>query len=144
MIRTARPPTCAAGWPTSESRQRHVAASQRTSRCRQPPRCAGACLRAALRAAVCLAEFAEAIDVLLATCGERILRVKGLIGVEGEPDRGSCNASSTCATRSRRCPAWPDDDHQSRLVFIVRALARDIVEQAFVMFCGAAALSASR
>ena len=29
-------------------------------------------------------EFAEAMDVLLSTCGDRILRVKGLVGVVGE------------------------------------------------------------
>jgi len=31
---------------------------------------------------------------------------------------------------------WPDEDRHSRLVFIVRGLARAIVEKAFAMFCG--------
>lgn len=31
--------------------------------------------------------------------------------------------------------AWPDDDRQSRLVFIVRGLRREHVEKAFAMFC---------
>jgi G3E family GTPase len=39
-------------------------------------------------------------------------------------------------------PAWPDDDHDSRLVFIVRALAREHVEKAFAMFCDAQAVEA--
>ncbi len=86
-------------------------------------------------------EFAEAIDVLLATCGERILRVKGLIGVEGEPGPRVVQCVQHMRYPESMLPSWPDDHHQSRLVFIVRALAREIVEQAFGMFCGAAALA---
>jgi G3E family GTPase len=83
-------------------------------------------------------EFAEAIDVLLATCGERILRVKGLICVEGEAGPRVVQCVQHMRYPEATLPAWPDDHHESRLVFIVRALRRDIVEQAFVMFCGAA------
>ncbi len=88
-----------------------------------------------------LPEFTEAIDVLLATCGERILRVKGLIGVEGEAGPRIVHCVQHIRYPVASLPAWPDDDHQSRLVFIVRALARAVVEKAFVMFCGAAAVS---
>jgi hypothetical protein len=31
-------------------------------------------------------------------------------------------------------PAWPDDDHNSRVVFIVRGLARDIIERSLAAF----------
>ena len=84
-------------------------------------------------------EFAEAIDVLLATCGERILRIKGLVDVEGEAGPRVVQCVQHMRYPESMLAAWPDDDHQSRLVFIVRALARDIVEKAFAMFCAATA-----
>jgi G3E family GTPase len=87
-------------------------------------------------------EFVEAIDVLLATCGDRILRVKGLIKVEGEAAPRVVHCVQHIRYPESALPAWPDEDHSSRLVFIVRALARDIVEKAFAMFCGAVAGSA--
>jgi G3E family GTPase len=68
-------------------------------------------------------DFSEAIDVLLATCGERILRVKGLIAVEGEAGPRVVQCVQHMRYPVASLPEWPDDDHQSRLVFIVRALA---------------------
>jgi G3E family GTPase len=87
-------------------------------------------------------DFAEAIDVLLASCGERILRVKGLVDVEGEAGPRVVQCVQHMRYPESMLAAWPDDDHQSRLVFIVRALARAIVEEAFAMFCAATALPA--
>jgi len=87
-------------------------------------------------------EFAEAIDVLLATCGDRILRVKGLINVNGEAAPRVVHCVQHIRYPESALPQWPDEDHSSRLVFIVRALARDVVEKAFAMFCGAVAGSA--
>lgn len=82
-------------------------------------------------------EFSEAIDVLLATCGERILRVKGLIHIEGEPAPRVVQCVQHMRYPESALPDWPDADHDTRLVFIVRALAREHVEKAFAMFCGA-------
>ena len=81
-------------------------------------------------------DFAEAIDVLLSTCGERILRVKGLIHVEGETAPRIVHCVEHVRYPELALPEWPDEDHRSRLVFIVRALAQDVVEEAFAMFCG--------
>ena len=89
-------------------------------------------------------EFAEAIDVLLATCGDRILRVKGLIAVQGENGPRVLQCVQHMRYPEAMLPAWPDGDQQSRLVFIVRALAQDIVRQAFAMFCGVSAQPCSR
>jgi len=82
-------------------------------------------------------EFTEAIDVLLATCGDRILRVKGLINIAGESAPRVVQCVQHMRYPESALPAWPDDDHDSRLVFIVRALAREHVEKAFAMFCSA-------
>ena len=83
--------------------------------------------------------FTEAVDVLLATCGDRILRVKGLVAVADEVGPRVVQCVQHMRYPARSLPEWPDDDRQSRLVFIVRALERQIVDQAFIMFCGTAA-----
>lgn len=84
-------------------------------------------------------EFAEAIDLLLSTCGERILRVKGLVDVEGEIAPCVIDCVQHVRYPATVLPEWPDEDHRSRLVFIVQALAREVVAKAFFMFCGTAA-----
>jgi G3E family GTPase len=81
-------------------------------------------------------EFAEAMDVLLSTCGDRILRVKGLIDVAGEPAPRVVHCVQHVRYPEASLPAWPDADHDSRLVFIVRNFQREYVEKAFAMFCG--------
>ena len=84
-------------------------------------------------------EFAEAIDVLLSTCGDRILRVKGLVNVVGEASPRVVHCVQHVRYPEAALPAWPDQDRDSRLVFIVRDFQRDYVEKAFAMFCGAEA-----
>jgi G3E family GTPase len=88
------------------------------------------------------ADFSEAIDVLLVTCGDRILRVKGLVAVAGEVGPRVVQCVQHMRYPAGSLPDWPDDDRQSRLVFIVRALEQSIVDQAFTMFCGTPACSA--
>ena len=81
-------------------------------------------------------EFAEAMDVLLSTCGDRILRVKGLVDVVGESAPRVVHCVQHVRYPEAALPAWPDTDHDSRLVFIVRNFQREYVEKAFAMFCG--------
>jgi len=82
-------------------------------------------------------EFAEAIDVLLATCGDRILRIKGLLDIAGDPAPRVVHCVQHVRYPDAALPAWPDDDRHSRLVFIVRDFSREYAERAFAMFCGA-------
>ena len=84
-------------------------------------------------------EFAEAIDVLLSTCGDRILRIKGLVNVVGETQPRVVHCVQHVRYPEAVLPAWPDDDRDSRLVFIVRNFQREYVEKAFAMFCENAA-----
>lgn len=86
-------------------------------------------------------EFAEAMDVLLSTCGDRILRVKGLIDVEGEVAPRIVHCVQHVRYPEASLPEWPDADRQSRLVFIVRNFQREYVEKAFAMFCDSTPLS---
>jgi len=80
-------------------------------------------------------EFAEAMDVLLSTCGDRILRVKGLINVLGDDAPRVVHCVQHVRYPEAALPAWPDDDRSSRIVFIVRNFQREYVEKAFSMFC---------
>jgi len=82
-------------------------------------------------------EFTEALDVLLSTCGDRILRVKGLVDVVGDPAPRVVHCVQHIRYPEASLPAWPADDPASRLVFIVRNFDRQYVEKAFAMFCNA-------
>lgn len=131
-------------------------------------------------------EFSEAIDVLLATCGARILRIKGLVNVVGESRPRVLHCVQHLRYPLTTLPAWPADPspaapaeaegatstaaavaepvaaaastgdftgaearavkpgdgsargpcRDSRLVFIVDGLSREVVAKAFTMFCG--------
>lgn len=135
-------------------------------------------------------EFSEAIDVLLATCGARILRIKGLVNVVGESQPRVLHCVQHLRYPLSTLPAWPaeaapsrkdsarpvpaappsaqaiavspaapaspprpaagaeggevaaaaarDPCCDTRLVFIVDGLSREVVAKAFTMFCSGA------
>jgi len=62
------------------------------------------------------------IATLLELRGERILRLKGLVSVSGEPGPRAVHAVQHTLYPSARLPAWPCEDHTTRLVFIGRGL----------------------
>jgi len=86
-------------------------------------------------------DFTEAIDILLTTCGARILRIKGLVNVENDPLPRLVQCVQHIRYPSRSLVAWPQEgayaDRKSRLVFIVNGLSREIVANAFRLFCAA-------
>lgn len=86
-------------------------------------------------------DFAEALDILLATCGAQVLRVKGLLALNGDERPCIVHCVQHVRYPSTRLSSWPADgpfaDRRSRLVFIVHDLSRDIGESAFRMFCSA-------
>jgi G3E family GTPase len=67
-------------------------------------------------------DFATALDALYELMGERILRMKGLVNVEGEPGPRAIHAVQHALYPPARLPQWPDEDHTTRLVFIGRDL----------------------
>jgi G3E family GTPase len=81
-------------------------------------------------------DFSRAMDTLQSVVGDRILRVKGLLAVRGEDKPRVVHAVQHERYPDSSLPAWPDDDHGSRLVFIVRDLPRSVLEKAFAAFCG--------
>lgn len=66
------------------------------------------------------------LQMLPALKGDRLLRVKGLLDVEGRPV--AVHIVHAVVHEPQVLERWPDDDHRSRLVFIGRNLQREELE----------------
>lgn len=89
--------------------------------------------------------FSAALERLLALHGERLLRIKGLVNVAGDPAPRIVHCVGHVAYPPASLPAWPESgpcaDRRSRLVFIVHALAQEEVERLLGGFCARAPLA---
>lgn len=65
------------------------------------------------------------LTALASLRGAQLLRVKGLLNVEGEPV--AVHAAQTLIHEPVSLAAWPDAERRSRLVFITRGLSREDV-----------------
>ena len=85
-------------------------------------------------------EFSDGLALLLQVYGARILRIKGLLNVVGDPQPRVLQCVQHSVYPPTSLPAWPDappyDDRRSRLVFIVRDLAQDEVVSILGSFTG--------
>ncbi len=78
-------------------------------------------------------DFAMALGGLAREHGEDLLRVKGLVAfADREAGPAAIHAVQHTLYPPRWFDAWPDADHRSRLVFIVRDIATDILLDRFV------------
>jgi G3E family GTPase len=75
--------------------------------------------------------FEQTMAVLTALRGPDLLRVKGLVAVEGCRGPVVVHAVQHVAHRPVELEDWPDADRRSRLVFITRNLGRTEVAQLF-------------
>jgi len=84
--------------------------------------------------------FSDALGLILQVYGDRILRVKGLMNIAGDPLPRVVQCVQHVAYPPSSLPAWPDeppyDDRRSRLVFIVRDLPRSELESIFFGIAG--------
>jgi G3E family GTPase len=62
----------------------------------------------------------DAIGMVQALRGDYVLRMKGIVNAEGESHPRVVHAVQHTLYPDATLPAWPDDDHRTRLVFIVR------------------------
>src|SRR6266446_4865870 len=85
--------------------------------------------------------FEQAMAVLTGLRGVDLLRVKGLVAVEGCRGPVVVHAVQHVAHRPVELEDWPDDDRRSRLVFITRNLGREPVERLFAAVTGVARAS---
>jgi G3E family GTPase len=84
--------------------------------------------------------FDQAMAVLMALRGPDLLRVKGLVAVEGCRGPVVVHYVQHVAHPPVELEEWPDADRRSRLVFVTRGLARAAVTR---LFSGIAAIAAA-
>ncbi len=76
-------------------------------------------------------------ELLLATYGTQILRLKGIVKVAEHPDAPVViHGVQHVLHPPAHLPAWPDADHTTRLVFITRDLPQRTVSDLFDAFIG--------
>jgi G3E family GTPase len=75
--------------------------------------------------------FARAMDTLMAMRGPDLLRVKGFLNVEGCLGPVVVQFVQHLAPPPVELARWPDDNHQSRVVFITKGIAERQVRDLF-------------
>ncbi len=75
--------------------------------------------------------FETAMSVLTSLRGPDLLRVKGLIDVEGESGPVVIQGVQHIFHPPARLQSWSDADHRSRLVFITRGIDREMIANLF-------------
>lgn len=78
------------------------------------------------------AAFQQFLELLSKSAGPSLLRVKGIISVEGDPDRPRIvHAVQHVVYPHTVLERWPDKDRRTRLVFITDGIEPDPVKQLF-------------
>lgn len=71
--------------------------------------------------------FVTAMEILIASRGEDLLRVKGLLNVIDEPKPVVVHGVQHVFHPPAGLPEWPSEDRRSRVVFITRAIDRGLI-----------------
>jgi G3E family GTPase len=79
-------------------------------------------------------DLETALETLVQLLGERILRLKGLAHVRGEPGPLAIHAVQHTLYPAARLADWPDDDRRTRFVFIGRDLEESAIDSIFQPF----------
>ncbi len=72
--------------------------------------------------------------MLLHRHGTDVLRVKGMLNVGSGAGPVVVHGVQHLVHPPDHLPQWPDDDHSSRIVFIVRGLSREAIERSLNAF----------
>jgi G3E family GTPase len=78
--------------------------------------------------------FAIWLSMLLHSRGTDVLRVKGLLDINGADGPVVINGVQHLMHPPVHLPTWPNDDRRTRLVFIVRDIARSEIERSLAAF----------
>lgn len=83
------------------------------------------------------ASFDMFLELLRATQGPNLLRIKGIVALAEQPDKpvvihGVQHVLHVPAI----LPRWPSDDHRSRIVFIVKDIDRPVIDGLWNAFLG--------
>jgi G3E family GTPase len=77
------------------------------------------------------------LELLRATHGNKLLRIKGIVKLAEMPDTPVVvHGVQHVFHPTARLERWPDDDHRTRLVFITRDLPQRTVQDLFEAFTG--------
>jgi G3E family GTPase len=71
------------------------------------------------------------LEILMGFVGSNILRVKGILNVEGNPLPVVIHGVQHIFHPQVTLPAWPSEDRRSRLVFITHDVGKDVIEKIF-------------
>jgi G3E family GTPase len=77
------------------------------------------------------AAFSQSLEVLTALRGPDLLRVKGLVNVEGREGPLVVQGVQHLFHPPIELAAWPSEDRATRIVFITRGIERQVVENLF-------------
>jgi G3E family GTPase len=80
--------------------------------------------------------FGVWLTMLLNRHGDKVLRVKGILNVEGSDTPVAVHGVQHLVHPPKHMAAWPDADRRSRLVFIVEGLERSAIERSLAAFSG--------
>ena len=81
------------------------------------------------------------LELLRATHGNSLLRLKGIVKVQDDPSAPIVlHGVQHVMHPPTRLPQWPDDDHRTRLVMIVRDLDPQVIRRLFDAFLGVPAI----
>jgi G3E family GTPase len=78
--------------------------------------------------------FGVWLTMLLNRHGARILRVKGILALEGEQLPVAVHGVQHLVHAPTHLSGWPSEDHRSRLVFIVEGIEPDLIRRSFSIF----------
>ncbi len=79
-------------------------------------------------------DLERGLETLLDLMGERVLRLKGLVNVAGEPGPRAVHAVQHALYPPARLAAWPDADRSTRIVFIGRDLEEGAIARILESF----------
>ncbi|HEX7605670.1 MAG TPA: GTP-binding protein, partial [Usitatibacter sp.] len=86
-------------------------------------------------------DFERGLETLLELMGAKILRLKGLVSVAGEPGPRAVHAVQHALYPPARLAAWPDADHDTRIVVIGRDLEEAAAARILDSFTRTSAIS---
>ncbi|MFN9090195.1 MAG: CobW family GTP-binding protein [Alphaproteobacteria bacterium] len=78
--------------------------------------------------------FEQWFAVLVRLKGEQLLRIKGILNLEGDDTPTVIHGVQHVFHPPVLLPAWPSSDRRTRIVFITRDLTREVIENMFIYF----------
>ena len=128
LARALTAPAEARGWLNAGAYASHAAAA------RHDPRIASFVWRR--EEPLAWEDLETGLETLRDLLGDRILRMKGLVHVAGEPGPRAIHAVQHAMYPAARLPEWPDADRATRIVFIGRDLEEAAVARILDAFTG--------